>query len=698
MRIAAGTVEGNVLGGGKVNGLTGDLRSIVTGDASVTITGGTVKGLVVGGIHVKNACHSNTKSNITADVEGETEVVMTGGSANGIIGGGFVYAYGKGDQNQFWSLNSGVGSTSVRIGGDAEVGAVKYSAASDAQSVSASIIGGGLALNSGDAVQALLEAKVENAEVEITGGTIADNVVGGGYAAGVGSTASVKTTDVLITNATIGSADKAASVYAGGFADDKAASSTVETAKLALIDAVVTGDVYTGAAHKATVKESSAYFAGASVKGRIDFAAGTTTAVEFRGVNTVGSVTGTAADYAFTAEAGQKDAVLTVGADGKGAIDLRGAKRIRASAGLGQKLVAGEVTSDESAVVTVETGFGEYTYAVGELTDAQGLSITADGRIQAGEKFFSGQGHAATASKTLSEAFVGSVAFVNQGAEFIAEEGLDAVSRAASGASGFTAFGTVQGGESRYETGSYVKLRGTSLAAGAAGRVGSAVIAGFVEAGWATSDSHVGGARGDADHDYYGVGAAVRWQAAGAFHLDSSLRLGSASTDYDGVFGAGTAHYESDAFYATAHVGGGWSVKFAPATLEFYGRYAFSYLDGDDVGLNSTSGETLSMESTITHAVRVGGRLTGAFTETTSWKAGLAYEHAFDGDAEATVRFGGTAAVLDAPSLSGDTGILELGLTVKPSAASPWSGEIGLKGYAGDRRGVVGGVSVLYAF
>ncbi len=86
------------------------------------------------------------------------------------------------------------------------------------------------------------------------------------------------------------------------------------------------------------------------------------------------------------------------------------------------------------------------------------------------------------------------------------------------------------------------------MAAGAAGRVGGALIAGFVEAGWASSDSHVNGARGDADHDYYGVGAALRYDFSTPFYLEGSVRAGSASTDFDGAFGNASAQFESDAF------------------------------------------------------------------------------------------------------------------------------------------------------
>ena len=322
----------------------------------------------------------------------------------------------------------------------------------------------------------------------------------------------------------------------------------------------------------------------------------------------------------------------------------------------------------------------------------------SSGGLQIGESTISGKGEANTNSKTLSEAFLGSVAFVNQGAEFIADEGLNAAVRAAQGAPGFTAFGAIHGGKSRYETGSHVDLRGTSLAAGAAGRVGGALIAGFVEAGWASSDSHVNGARGDADHDYYGVGAALRYDFSTPFYLEGSVRAGSASTDFDGAFGNASAHFESDAFYASAHLGGGYVFKLDPVQLDLYGRYTVTYLDNDDTDLGTGYGETLSMSSATTHALRIGGRLTGDFSETTSWKVGAAYEHVFDGDAEADILFGGSAAALDVPSLSGNTGILELGLSVKPSAASAWTADIGVKGYVGDRRGAAGSISVLYAF
>ena len=687
--IQNGTVKGNVIGGGKVNGLQGTISNTVTGDASVTISGGTVEGVVIGGGHSKIG--QGASGTMAADVKGQASIQMTGGTVHGVIGGGLSYAYDK--TGKFVST-SAVGSSAVSISGNSTVEAIKYLAIGDEVNISAAVIGGGVSWNKKNSETTTLTSTSDASSVVIDGATINDNVVGGGYAYGSGSETAVKSASLTISNAELGPSGKEVNVYAGGVASDNAKSSSVESAQLQITATTVSGSVYTGSSGaNSTVGTSSTSLTDTKVSGALNFSDATETAVVFTGVNSVGSVAGTAQSYTFNAADEQTAAVLTVQ---EGAIDLSAAKSIRAKAKAGQTLIDGSVTTDKEIVVVVETPTGDFTYNVGAGT-GDGMGISSGG-LQIGESTISGKGEANTNSKTLSEAFLGSVAFVNQGAEFIADEGLNAAVRAAQGASGFTAFGAIHGGKSRYETGSHVDLRGTSLAAGAAGRVGSALIVGFVEAGWASSDSHVNGARGDADHDYYGVGAALRYDFSTPFYLEGSVRAGSASTDFDGAFGNASAHFESDAFYASAHLGGGYVFKLDPVQLDLYGRYTVTYLDNDDTDIGTGYGETLSMSSATTHALRIGGRLTGDFSETTSWKVGAAYEHVFDGDAEADILFGGSAAALDVPSLSGNTGILELGLSVKPSAASPWTADIGVQGYVGDRRGAAGSISVLYAF
>ena len=298
-------------------------------------------------------------------------------------------------------------------------------------------------------------------------------------------------------------------------------------------------------------------------------------------------------------------------------------------------------------------------------------------------------------SKTLSESLLGTVAFVNQGAEFIADEGLAAM--AAAGEVGKLAtFGAVHGGTSNYQTGSRVDVDGYSLAAGVSYQINPQwLIGGFIEAGWADSDSHVNGTKGEGDHDYYGLGLATRYHVNDAWYVDGSLRAGQASTEFTGVYAGDSAKYDSDALYVTAHVGTGYLFNLTDTiNLDVYGRYLITYLDGDDVNLNNKYSDHFDMDSTVTHAVRVGTRLTGAFCPYAGWKLGLAYEHVFDGDAESAVN----SLSLEVPSLEGDTGIMEVGVTMKPSLNSHWSMDIGAKGYVGDREGVTGSLLVRYAF
>ena len=76
------------------------------------------------------------------------------------------------------------------------------------------------------------------------------------------------------------------------------------------------------------------------------------------------------------------------------------------------------------------------------------------------------------------------------------------------------------------------------------------------------------------------------------------------------------------------------------------------------------------------------------------WRAGLAYEHVFDGDAEGAVN----SHNIDVPTLEGDTGIMDVGVSVKLNADSPWNFYLGAKGYVGDREGVCANMMVRCAF
>ena len=337
--------------------------------------------------------------------------------------------------------------------------------------------------------------------------------------------------------------------------------------------------------------------------------------------------------------------------------------------------------------------------ASGEVTELTDDLLLANGNLLSGDTLVAGsEGKTVTAntnSKTLAESFLGSIAFINQGAEFIADEGIAAMVDS-SELGVLNTFGAIHGGSSNYKTGSRVDVDGYSLMAGASYKISPQwILGGFIEAGWADSDSHVEGTKGEGEHDYYGVGLATRYMLNDALYVDGSLRIGQASTEFKGLYAGDSAKYDSDSFYVTAHAGTGYVFNLTDTVnLDVYGRYLITYLDGDDVNLHNKFGDKLDMDLTVTHAVRLGGRLTGAFCPYAGWKVGLAYEHVFDGDAESSVN----SFNLEVPSLEGDTGIMEVGVTMKPSLNSHWAMDLGAKGYAGDREGVTGSIQVRYAF
>ena len=124
-------------------------------------------------------------------------------------------------------------------------------------------------------------------------------------------------------------------------------------------------------------------------------------------------------------------------------------------------------------------------------------------------------------------------------------------------------------------------------------------------------------------------------------------------------------------------------------------RYTYTHLEGEDVSVGR--GARYRMEDVDAHALRFGALWRGNASENLSWRIGAAYERVFDGDAESTLS-DVVPLKLDTPTLEGHYGIFEASALMKPSASSPWSFDLSLKGYAGVRVGVAGSASVFYAF
>lgn len=714
--LKAGTFKSNVIAGGKSNDYTGSLSSDVLGDTSLNITGGTLNGIVGGGLSYLYTSSALTDAVVTTHVE-NVAANITGGTINTM------------------DHNSGL----------------------DGFGIPASVVGGGVAYSKSTVTTNKVEATVGNVDMTIAGKGVklSGDIYAGGFAHGAKTAASVNSTRLTIADATLGAADFQVNVFAGGYAA-LGATSTVKTSEVTIANSKIFGNVYGGgnkadAQSNVTVENSVITLDGADVTGIVstesfepsvnaalmrlaeaDTGAGdaeanktqrtinlinskmgtlqisakqdTETSLYLVGSNTVGEITdGKASEIVFDGTGTPAgEAILTLTKEGA-SFDMSGDKDIVArNVASGTLLVDGKYKTAAETTVTLENAFGDVVYDLGkDAIDSTDLLLTDAGIvIGTGDKaqtIGASSVKVSESSKTLAEAQLGSVALVTQGAEFVADEGMRSI-RAAAKEGSFTAFGAMAGGYNRYETGSHVDVEGFSLAVGTAGRINNLTLAGFVEAGWASSESHVASTEADADHDYYGVGAAMRYDFQSPFYLDGAVRLGQISTEFDGSYGTGTAKYDADGLYATAHIGAGYVFDLTPdVKLDAYGRYLLSYVEGDDVTLESDAKERFSMDDTTTHAVRLGARLEGAF-QTFDWYAGLAYEHVFDGKAKGELKFAGATAALDAPSLKDDSAIVDLGFTMKPEANGPWTIGVGLKGYAGDRRGGTGSVNVLYTF
>ena len=475
-------------------------------------------------------------------------------------------------------------------------------------------------------------------------------------------------------------------VYGTGIVASGDVSARINNQTIVLDNATVVGGVYA-----VSVKNGTSTRSGNDVEL-------TNSRLQLSGTNTVGSISGFDTIGLNVTEANKEKAVLTVTDADAGQMEFNGVTIEIASDDFLE-------SSDTYQLINVEGG--KYTFkdlTVKESHTFLETTYTADGDVVLGngenltsenDLFNNKTVKATESSKTLAESLLGTVAFINQGAEFIADEGIAAMVDAAK-LGEVTAFGVMQGGSTHYNTGSYVDVDGVTFMAGAGLRINpNWTMAGFVEAGWANSASHVEGTRGDGDHEYFGVGFATSYQTDGVLYVDGSLRAGRATTEFAGRYGQDSASYDAKSLYMSAHVGLGalWDLN-ESLKLDTYARYMVTYLDDDDVDLNNRYNDKLELDSTVTHAVRAGARLLGDFNDYASWKVGAAYEHVFDGDAESAVN----SFSLDVPSLEGDTGVFELGLRIRPSLESNWAVDLGAKGYVGDREGVTGNMTVRYSF
>ena len=201
--------------------------------------------------------------------------------------------------------------------------------------------------------------------------------------------------------------------------------------------------------------------------------------------------------------------------------------------------------------------------------------------------------------------------------------------------------------------------------------------------------------RGDGSLVYNGGGIAARYTNKNGVYTEGSLRAGMLKSDMDNALrdGAGNFYgYESESAYYGAHIGIGKIISLSDSSdLDIYGKFFHTYTDGDSF---SVGDDKFEFDDITSDRLRVGARLTTNKENAFSTYYGLAYEYEFNGDADMK------AAGMSAPeqSLQGSSYMAEIGLNYQPTPDSPWSLDLNMRGYAGEREGASFNVQATYTF
>jgi outer membrane autotransporter protein len=310
--------------------------------------------------------------------------------------------------------------------------------------------------------------------------------------------------------------------------------------------------------------------------------------------------------------------------------------------------------------------------------------------------------------KALSEGYLSGLALINQSADLAADKGLGAA--LASARHGKQAFAMIDGGSARYDTGSHVDVDSFALLAGLAGKLkldpGMLTLGAFVIHGEGDYDTHnsfgnAASVKGKGDTEYTGLGILARLDFtgtnAGYPYAEASLQGGRVKSDFHSgdivdTFTGHSAKYRTRSAYQAVHLGAGyvWNID-DKASFDLYGKYLYARRGSDSVTLNT--GDPVKFGAAESQRLRIGGRYFWTIDNLKPY-VGLAWDHEFDGRAKATTY----GYKIDDPDLKGDTGIVEVGLTLTPSRTQPLSIDLGIQGYAGQREGASGSIRVRYEF
>ena len=314
-------------------------------------------------------------------------------------------------------------------------------------------------------------------------------------------------------------------------------------------------------------------------------------------------------------------------------------------------------------------------------------------------------------TKSLVETRAASLAFLTSGSDLLTDSAMTAAMEVAATPASESQAGRarVDGAPKEYRmwavqnvssmrlnSGSHVDAKGWGLNLGfakqrVAGR-NTLTYGPFVEYGKGSYDSYLDdGLHGSGNMDYLGVGVMAKSQSENGAYVEGSVRVGRVKSDYAGTIDNTHTTYDSSSTYYAGHLGVGQEKQLKNGnTIETYAKYFFTHQGGDTAKLST--GEVYDFDAADSHRIRFGTRYTSKKGDA-SFYTGLAYEYEFGNDIAAFFEGYNTPS----PSLTGGTGIIELGYRFTPQNGRATYG-IQLMGMTGKRRGISGGVQMHWAF
>ena len=338
--------------------------------------------------------------------------------------------------------------------------------------------------------------------------------------------------------------------------------------------------------------------------------------------------------------------------------------------------------------------FGNFTAGVAQ--EGEGKLELQDGKLiyTSTEVHASGQTHLVAENRAVA------AAFVNQGSELIADA-LDTLSR--TDGYGVKTFAAVYGNHSKYDVNSDLKINGWSSIVG----VGSEKQLAQGDFSWGVFYENGSGNyrtansfnneffRGDGSLVYNGGGIVARYAKKSGSYTEASLRAGMLKSEMDNalkdITGAGYG-YKSETAYYGAHLGIGKILTLNESTsVDVYGKFFHTYNKGDNFDV---AGDKFEFDSITSDRLRLGTRYT--VNKNNKWSSyyGIAWEYEFNGDADMKAM----NKAVPTQSMQGSSYMAEIGLNYQPNTASPWSFDLSMRGYAGEREGFSGNVQAIYNF